>query len=88
MVKRSPPEYPSGPVRAWIKTDHKSNLLKETINNHVFITLYGVGTTNYNTQSSVIKFIKKKLNHYWDSDINVYKDRDFEIKFFKENDFI
>lgn len=47
-----------------IKTDHKSNLLVETIENCLFVSLNGVGTTNFDPPPAVIEFLKKKEKRY------------------------
>ena len=68
-----------------IKTDHKSNILEETINNRLFVSLNGVGTANYDPRPAVIEFLKKKERCNREPVIDVYKDRDFVKKFFREN---
>lgn len=59
-----------------IKTDHKSNILKEIINNRLFVPLNGVGILNYVLRPVVIKFLKKKEKRYREPAIYVYNDRD------------
>lgn len=58
-----------------IKTDNKSNILEETINNRLYVSLNGVGTENYDPRPAVIEFLKKKERRYREPDIDVYKDR-------------
>lgn len=67
-----------------IKSSHRQSLSHDTINCRMCICLNGRGTANFDPRPSVAEFLATKDRHYREPLCEIYKERDFVKKFFRD----
>jgi len=58
--------------------------MQETMNSRLFISLNGIGTAGYDPRPAVALFLRKKERRYREPHTDVYKNREFVAKFFRQ----
>ena len=68
-----------------IKSLYRSSMGNDMINDHMTISINGVGTALFDPHIKVAAFLKKKDRRNRKPDIDLYQDRDFIKTFFRQN---
>jgi hypothetical protein len=63
----------------------RSSLGNDTVNDRLIISTNGTGTASYDPRPAVAEFLKKKSRRYREPDNELYTQRDFVAKFFRQN---
>ena len=69
-----------------IVDDSRNCMSQETVNAHLNIALNGVGTAMYDPRKAVVHFLSAKERRDRCPDVEVYKQRAFVRKFFRDGD--
>jgi hypothetical protein len=68
-----------------VKSIFRSSLGNDTVNDRLIISTNGTGTASYDPRPAVAEFLKKKSRRYREPDNELYTQRDFVAKFFRQN---
>ena len=67
-----------------VKTEDRASLKQTTINNVLQISLNGKGTVLFDPREAVAEFLKRKSRRNSQPDTELFKDREYMRKFFRE----
>jgi hypothetical protein len=68
-----------------VKSPHRMALQQDSINARLYVSLNGVGTAYYDPRPAVAEFLRKKDRRCREPDSEVYRERDFVTKFFRDS---
>ena len=71
-----------------VKTEDRACLKQTTINNVLQISLNGKGTVLFDPREAVAEFLKRKSRRNSQPDTELFKDREYMRKFYRESMFV
>jgi hypothetical protein len=65
--------------------DRRSAMSQTSVNDHLLVSLNGCGTANYDPRPAVSLFLELRKRYYREPDLEIYSNRQFARKFFRND---